>query len=203
MERYLKLFTFIPLEDINAIMLEHDTDPGKRKAQHLLASEVLELVHGRDAALKARAEHQASRNPNLILSSKQESGADESQTAEQLAAANRIYLPQSLVHNTPFARILYHAGLVPTKSEGARLIAKGGVYLASSATSNDGQGLFWTQIKDQRAEDAIGLVADSLLLLRVGKWKVRVIEVVDDDRFAFKGLDAPGWDEWRKQRTDN
>ena len=60
----------------------------------------------------------------------------------------------------------------------------------------------WTQIKDQRAEDAIGLFADSLLLLRIGKWKVRVIEVVDDDRFAFKGLDAVGWNEWRKERRD-
>ena len=191
-------------------MHEHNIDPGKRKAQHLLASEVLELVHGRDAALKARAEHQASRSPNLMLSSKQDAAAGDESTAEQLSDANRIYLPQSLVHNTPFARILYHAGLVPTKSEGARLIAKGGVYLASSAPLRQPQGdpqadeqsLVWTQIKDQRAEDAIGLFADSLLLLRIGKWKVRVIEVVDDDRFAFKGLDAVGWNEWRKERRD-
>lgn len=182
-------------------MAEHNTDPGKRKAQHLLANEVLELVHGRDEALKTRAEHEASRNPNLATFTGTSSPASQIDQAEQLAKNNRIYLPESLVHNTPLARIFYHAGLVPTKSEGARLIAKGGAYVASSTRHGDGEDLVWTQIKGQGAEEVATFLVDGLLVLRIGKWKVRVIEVVDDDSFAFKGLDAPGWDEWKKQRT--
>ncbi len=48
-ERYLKLFTFLPLEQISQAMAEHVRDPGKRVAQRLLAGDVTTRVHG-DAA---------------------------------------------------------------------------------------------------------------------------------------------------------
>jgi tyrosyl-tRNA synthetase len=45
-ERYLKLFTFLPLEEIASTMAEHARDPGKRIAQRLLAKDVTTRVHG-------------------------------------------------------------------------------------------------------------------------------------------------------------
>jgi tyrosyl-tRNA synthetase len=57
-ERYLKLFTFLPLGDIKLIMLKHFQDPGQRTAQHILAKELVELAHGADAAKLAEQEHQ-------------------------------------------------------------------------------------------------------------------------------------------------
>jgi tyrosyl-tRNA synthetase len=45
-ERYLKLFTFLPLDQVSAAMAEHARDPGKRVAQRLLAREVTSTVHG-------------------------------------------------------------------------------------------------------------------------------------------------------------
>ena len=179
---YLKLFTFVPTEDIKAIMAEHMSDPGKRKAQHLLASEVLELVHGQEEAEKTRTEHQEMRNPNLasIIKEKPTGLKDEGETALG-AGEQRTLLPSSLVLNTPFARILYHAGLVASKSEGARLVAKGGAYVATKAGATDNDELTFVQIRDQKPEDVAGLLIDERLVLRVGKWKVRVIEVVEDD----------------------
>jgi len=47
---YLKLFTFLSLEEIATIETEHQADPGKRVAQKRLASEVTTLVHGDRAA---------------------------------------------------------------------------------------------------------------------------------------------------------
>ncbi len=158
-------------------MEEHQLNPGERKAQHLLASEVLELVHGREEASKTRAEHEASRNPTLATFSGPSHSTSSPGPFERTAQNDRIQLPKSLVVNTPFARILYHAGLVSSKSEGARLIAKGGVYVASST---DDENLVWTQIKDQKPEDVASLLLDRLLMLRLGKWKVRTIEIVDD-----------------------
>jgi len=203
-ERYLKLFTFVSLSDIAAVMAEHNGDPGKRKAQHLLASEVLELVHGRDEAERTRAEHQALRNPTVASLARK---AGSIQTSDQEGASatsqQRAILPASLVLDTPFSRILFHAGIVPTKSEGARLVAKGGAYVASVVSGPQGEGddkLDFVHIKDQTPEEVRNFVRDGLLILRTGKWKVRVIEMIEDADFAARGLDAPGWAEWKNSR---
>jgi tyrosyl-tRNA synthetase len=52
-ERYLKLFTFLPLETISDTLAEHARDPGKRIAQRLLARDVTARVHGEAATAEA------------------------------------------------------------------------------------------------------------------------------------------------------
>jgi tyrosyl-tRNA synthetase len=52
-ERYLKLFTFLPLEQIAETMASHSRDPGKRVAQRLLATDVTARVHGSAATREA------------------------------------------------------------------------------------------------------------------------------------------------------
>src|SRR3954471_17489245 len=52
-ERYLKLFTFLPLDEISKVMSAQATDPGRRAAQRRLAFDVTERVHGKDAAEEA------------------------------------------------------------------------------------------------------------------------------------------------------
>ncbi len=52
-ERYLKLFTFLRLDQIAAVIAEHAADPGRRAAQRLLAREVTATVHGTEAAEQA------------------------------------------------------------------------------------------------------------------------------------------------------
>ena len=41
-----------------------------------------------------------------------------------------------------------------------------------------------------------------LLVLRVGKWKVKVVKIVSDEEFDAMGLDAPGWQEFKDGTTD-
>lgn len=50
---YLKLFTFIPLDEIAQLEQTHQADPGARTAQKRLAAEVTTLVHGAQAAQAA------------------------------------------------------------------------------------------------------------------------------------------------------
>lgn len=162
-------------------MQEHQVNRGKRKAQHLLAGEVLELVHGPQEAAKTRAEHQAMRAPSLSTLTKLASPQGElTSGVKSTQAAQRIQLPRSLVHDVPFARILFHAGLAPTKSEATRTIAKGGAYVAVPAdSSTTSEGINFVPIASGRPADAQDHVMDGLLILRLGKWKVRVIEVVE------------------------
>jgi tyrosyl-tRNA synthetase len=51
--RYLKLFTFLPLDEVDHILAEHARDPGKRVAQRRLAEDITVRVHGRQAAGEA------------------------------------------------------------------------------------------------------------------------------------------------------
>ena len=45
-DRYIKIFTLLGKEEIEAAIAEHKLDPGQRKLQKLLAKEVTILVHG-------------------------------------------------------------------------------------------------------------------------------------------------------------
>ncbi|XP_065537686.1 tyrosine--tRNA ligase, mitochondrial [Lathamus discolor] len=53
-EKYLKLFTFIPLEEIDHIMEMHAKEPEKWGPQKRLAAEVTKLVHGREGLESAK-----------------------------------------------------------------------------------------------------------------------------------------------------
>ncbi len=41
-ERWLRYFTFFPMDEMRAVMAEHERDPGKRSAQRRLADEMTE-----------------------------------------------------------------------------------------------------------------------------------------------------------------
>ncbi|HEU5348837.1 MAG TPA: tyrosine--tRNA ligase, partial [Ktedonobacterales bacterium] len=58
-ERYLKIFTFLPLDEIAAIGREQAADPASRVGQRLLAFEVTKLVHGEATALAVAEASQA------------------------------------------------------------------------------------------------------------------------------------------------
>ena len=48
-EKYLKIFTFLSKEEIEALAAEHAADPGQRPLQKRLAKEVTTMVHGAEA----------------------------------------------------------------------------------------------------------------------------------------------------------
>jgi tyrosyl-tRNA synthetase len=56
-ERYLKLFTFLSLDEISLLMGEQRQNESKRLAQHVLAKEIVELAHGAQEAKTAETAH--------------------------------------------------------------------------------------------------------------------------------------------------
>ncbi|KAG2111250.1 uncharacterized protein F5147DRAFT_610165 [Suillus discolor] len=53
-EKYLKMFTLLPVEEIDDVVREHGIQPERRLAQKLLAKEVTLLIHGKEGLEAAR-----------------------------------------------------------------------------------------------------------------------------------------------------
>lgn len=221
-ERYLKLFTFVPTSTIRKVVEEHMKEPSKRLAQHLLAAEFVELAHGPKAAQEVATLHRNTvGNKSVSLSSlmKDVPQANNPQAKNPSHPSNfksnqlnkmaphatyenpdsvRISLPRSLVYGQNLGAVLYHSGLVASKTEGHKLISKsGGAYVGGipgRLSGGVGDELKFTPIK-MASDTADKFIFDEdKLLLRVGKWRMKMIHVIPDDEFREKGLTAPGWE---------
>ncbi len=233
--RYLKLFTFMPISDIDSLMAEHEKQPSKRMAQSKLAREVLEIIHGEQIANEAEAQHRLLFRPSATsdpLKAKDPQGSDAEAeegsdattpksakpadissalnvNAPHTTAANtpshNVILPKSLVYKKAIARVLYSAGLVASKSEGHRLCAKRGAYIGSrpSASGTMSDHLDFSPCMNWSPEETEKyIIGDDLLILRVGKWKVKIVKIISDEEFEERGLTAPGWKEEDNQPLD-
>lgn len=161
-ERYLRFFTFLPLEQIAAAAAEHRAAPEKRIAQKLLAREMTTLVHGQQACEQAIAASQAMYG-----------GGVEELTAAAVEALAAQGVPTTTIPRTtietgwPVVDAAVHAGLAKSKGEARRLIQQGGLYVNNQPVSDASAVL--------RADS---LVAAGALVLRSGKKNYRLVRVV-------------------------
>ena len=159
--RYLKMFTFLPLTEIDAIVAEHDVDRGKRIAQKRLASEVTIWVHGADAERRARA-------VTGVLFGGDVQGLSDADLQPILADAPAIDVPRAeLDAGLAILDLLARVGLAESKSEGRRLVTGGGVYLNNVRVDDP-----------NRSVGPNDLATETMILLRGGKKKFRIIRVV-------------------------
>ncbi|TDZ66109.1 Tyrosine--tRNA ligase [Colletotrichum trifolii] len=198
-ERLLRLFTFIPTEDITKLMASHAENRAKRLAQHTLAFEVLSLVHGADVAIREQQQHKFMYSKGNVAAATQttEGSASTGPVTLNNAPAMDLQLPRDLIYNGGIARILFAAGLVPSVSEGHRVARVAGAYVAA-APGKDMRGLVpgnldWTPVKLWFPQDVPKfLIDDRVLIIRRGKHNVRIIEVVSDEDWEASGKDYPG-----------
>lgn len=199
--RYLRLFTFLPIEVIERTMEEHLKAPEQRKAQHLLAREFVELIHGAEEAKDAESRHR-------LLFSK--TGAaittvvgEEEKTQEQPAHITlnnapkaQIKLPVSLIYNRSIGRIVYAAGLAESSNDGHRSIAAGSIYIGATPGHKGAMSdaiLSFTPVKNWVKEDTHKFLVDGkLMILRKGKHNIRIVEVVTDEEWKQSGMKYPG-----------
>lgn len=217
------MFTFLPLADIEGLMKKHQEDPSQRVPHHALASEFVELIHGQAEAEAVSLQHrqlfrprsseaeptplsQQTRSPppNHFQSPKSQFENPQSgnkyapQTNFAKMPSIQVTLPRSLVYDQPFNRVLWSAGLVASKSEGARLIANQGAYVGSrpgeSGVMSD--DLAFTPIKTWKSERTAEFIhGDRVMFLKLGKWKFKTVNIVSDEEYERQGLTAPGWQE--------
>src|SRR5881397_3946968 len=120
-EKYLKLFTFLPRAEIDALVAKLKANPAAREAQRALARDVTERVHGPDATAK------------VIRASEVLFGGFDPHAADD---ATFDVLAQELPTATVAARdglslvdAVVQAGLAKSKSEARRSIEQGGIYV--------------------------------------------------------------------------
>jgi tyrosyl-tRNA synthetase len=124
-ERYLKGFTFLPIEEIAGIVAEQDANPAARTGQRRLAVEVTKMVHGEDAL--ARAE----RATGVLFGSvpAHELAADELLEVFSEVPSTELSRDRLSGEGMSVVDLVALAGIAASKGEARRLIAGGGVYL--------------------------------------------------------------------------
>ncbi len=147
-ERFLALFTFLPMEEVRRLgSLEGEA---LREAKEVLAFEVTKMVHGEQQALKARdTSRRAFRGEGGDLEALPTTAIDRSRLEEGIPAYELFAL----------------TGLTSTRSEARRLIAQGGGYLNGERIESFDQ---LVSLKDLK---------DGAIILRAGKKKYHRVVV--------------------------
>ena len=149
-ERYLKLFTFLRLDQIAAAVAEHAADPGRRSAQRLLAREVTATVHGVEAA------EQAVQTSAALFGGEGGRGAELSDATP----AHRISRAD-FGSGIPLVEALVLTGLASSKADARRGIAAKGFYVNETQITDAGHQLTPADIQERDR--------GSFVMLRKGK----------------------------------
>ena len=157
--RFIKIFTFLPLERIHELQREVEERPEARAAQRVLAWEFTALVHGKAVA-------DAVRKASNFLFGSDPSELDAS-ALEQVATAAPVTLidRSQLEHGLSLDEALTTTELAKSKREARQLLNQGGVYV-----NNQRRGL-------EDRVSAENLILDRAVLLRVGKKKYGLLMV--------------------------
>jgi len=120
-EKFLKLFTFLPLTEIASLVEGHRKAPSRREAQRVLAWEVTSAVHGKKAAGRAK------RASEILFGS----AFDPSELDSEMIRVLREEVPSGSLDNDPegIVEALVASGACKSKGEARRLIRGGGVML--------------------------------------------------------------------------
>lgn len=127
---YLKLFTFIGLEEIDVLAEELSSAPQRRAAQKRLAEHMTEMVHGAEAAQTA------------IRASQVLYGSEISNLSDELIQEIFQEIPSSVLDASvlqdglDIIDALTEGGAVRSKSESRRLLQSGGVYVNNVRVSD-------------------------------------------------------------------
>lgn len=147
--RFLALFTFLPMDEVNRLGAAEGAALNAAKAT--LAFEATRLCHGEAAALEARAASQAAFG----------GGGDVTAIPSTEMSAGRFGVGVALVD------LLVETGLVASKGEARRLVQQGGAYVNDVA------------VQDIQARLGPAEIRDGALLLRAGKKKVHRVVVTN------------------------
>jgi tyrosyl-tRNA synthetase len=151
--RYLKFFTFLPREQIEALEQQHAANPGAREAHRALAKATTDLIHGESATQDAIRASQ-------ILFGGELAGVTEATFNDVVGEVPTKPLDRTQFDGPglPLVELLLHAGLCPSKGQARKDIEGGGIYVNNVRESHA-----------QRAVTANDLLFGRHVLLRKGK----------------------------------
>ena len=151
-ERWLRFFTFFPLDEIAALVAEHARDPGKRVAQRRLAEEMTVRIHGPEVT---RGVVEASR---ILFGGTDLRGAGPEALAVLAGEIPTVRLTRAELEGLTAADALVRSGLATSKGDARRGIQGKGFSL-------DGE----TIAAADRKLGAADLLAGRYVLLQKGR----------------------------------
>lgn len=119
----IRIFTFLPMEEIEALEAEHAQDPGRRILQKKLAEEITTLVHSRE-------DFEFARQASEILFGKATTDAlaemDESDLLEIMDGVNKIhYSREALKDGLNIVSFLAETGILSSKGDAKKMMEAG------------------------------------------------------------------------------
>ncbi|XP_067552225.1 tyrosine--tRNA ligase, mitochondrial isoform X1 [Pseudorca crassidens] len=159
-ERYLKLFTFLPLPEIDHIMQLHVKEPEKRGPQKRLATEVTKLVHGQEGLDSAKRCTQALYHSS-IEALEVMSDQELKELFKEASFSELVLDPGTSVLDT-----CRKANAIPGGPRGYRMITEGGVSINHRQVTNPESVLVVGQ----------HILKNGLSLLKIGKRNFYIIK---------------------------
>jgi tyrosyl-tRNA synthetase len=160
--RFLAMFTFLPLDEIDEAGAAHERDPGARTAQRLLATEATRILHG-DTGVEA-----AQRATGVLFGETPVSLLDDAELAMAFEQAPTVEVPRvELERGIGLLDLMTRAGASTSNGEARRLVQQGAV-----------------RLNDDRVEDSsrtVGrsdLATQTALVLRVGRKRTFLVRFV-------------------------
>ena len=157
-ENYLKVYTFLSLIEISALMELHARNPGERQAQETLARLVTEIVHGPAATAQCAAASDA------LFGDTPFNELSRDALAVALAEAPSVTLTKKdVADGSSLSEALVAGGLATSKSDARRLIEGKGITLSGQTITDPDQKVFNGDFKNGHA------------LVRKGKQSVLIL----------------------------
>ena len=159
--RFLKYFTFLSREEIEALEKAHAANPGAREAHRALAKCVTDLIHGESAT------HEAIRASEILFGAPLE-GISEATFNDLVGEVPTKPLERAKLDGpgTLLTELLVHAGLCPSKGQARKDVEGGGIYVNNVREANS-----------QRTVTSADLLFGKHVLLRKGKKNYTVLTV--------------------------
>ena len=155
----LRIFTFLPRAEIEALEARHAEKPFLREAQKVLADEVTTLVHGADETEQAKAAAQA------LFGTGDVTALSEATLGAALGEAGAVEV-DGAAGIPDVVELLTMTGLAKSKGEARRTVAEGGAYLNNE------------RVEDPDLVPATSdLIAGRWLVLRRGKKRFAGVQV--------------------------
>jgi len=162
-EKWIRIFTFLPKDEVDSIHKKHYVDPSARILQKKLAEEVTVFVHGKE-------EYQKAVETTEKLFSNQSAPA-ESLSIDDLEGMEGVvkfdYPANKVSNGTDIVTFLAESGIFPSKGEARKMVQNGGVSINRKKIDNP-----------QSSVDNTMLLHEKYLLVQKGKKNYYLVKVI-------------------------
>ncbi len=162
--RFLKIYTFVPLDEIDQLAEAVENEPHKRAAQKRLAWEVTAIVHGAETA------DEMARAAEVVYGSEIKDMTDKTLAAVFADVPSSRLEYADLEAGVDLVGFLADNDVVPSKGQANRLLKSGGLYVNNVRVESGGGD-------DRPRLTPDDLASESFIILRTGKKNYHLLRV--------------------------